>query len=243
MRRGGNRHRLRVSTQSWLWRIIFSYCSCWDSNSQPFNYESGTLTNKWSWLHFLIRFTLSTNNAHSEVGSLWMCVITSCATAQLCIGSTLTKETKHIFMQLLFGLYLFIYYWSIFNLICKWFESYEFFFSRTPKKLPHLPSRPSFCLSPLQSTPICLPTLLWISLFFFFLKFMIVGQFTFSCRNRWTTCPMNWLYLTTHTSSQLFILFCLLKDGCCHLRPPLWPWNMDPACWLGKGSRPSKPSA
>ena len=29
----------------------------------------------------------------------------------------------------------------------------------------------------------------------------------------------------------------------CHLRPPLWPWTLDPACWLWKkGSRLSEPS-
>ena len=43
--KGRNRHRIRVSTQSWLWRRKFSCRSCLGLNSQPFDYESGTLTN------------------------------------------------------------------------------------------------------------------------------------------------------------------------------------------------------
>ena len=46
---GWNRHRVRVSTQSWLWRRKFSCHSCWDSNLQPFDYKSGALTNMLSW--------------------------------------------------------------------------------------------------------------------------------------------------------------------------------------------------
>ena len=46
--RGWNGHRIRVSTQSWLWRRKFSRRSCRDSNSQPFDHESGALTNKLS---------------------------------------------------------------------------------------------------------------------------------------------------------------------------------------------------
>ena len=46
--RGWNRHRIRVSTQSGLWRINFSRRSCSESNSQPFDHESGALTNKLS---------------------------------------------------------------------------------------------------------------------------------------------------------------------------------------------------
>ena len=41
-------HRIRVSIQSWLRRRKFSRRSCWDSNSQPFDHESGALTNKLS---------------------------------------------------------------------------------------------------------------------------------------------------------------------------------------------------
>ena len=41
--RGWNRHRIRVSTQSWLRRRKFSRRSCRDSNSQPFDHESGAL--------------------------------------------------------------------------------------------------------------------------------------------------------------------------------------------------------
>ena len=44
-------HRIWVSTHSWLWRRKFSCCSCWDSNSQPFDWESRVLTNKLSQLH------------------------------------------------------------------------------------------------------------------------------------------------------------------------------------------------
>ena len=46
--RGWNGHRIRVSTQSWLWGRKFSCRSCRDSNSQPFDHESGALTNKLS---------------------------------------------------------------------------------------------------------------------------------------------------------------------------------------------------
>ena len=46
--RGWNGHRIRVCTQSWLWRWKFSRCFCRDSNSQPFDHESGALTNKLS---------------------------------------------------------------------------------------------------------------------------------------------------------------------------------------------------
>ena len=45
--RGWNGHQ-RVSTQSWLWRRKFSCRSCRDSNSQPFDHESGALTNQLS---------------------------------------------------------------------------------------------------------------------------------------------------------------------------------------------------
>ena len=38
-----NEIRLRVSTESWLWRIKFSRRSCRDSNTRPFNQESGAL--------------------------------------------------------------------------------------------------------------------------------------------------------------------------------------------------------
>ena len=44
--RGWNGHWIRASTQSWLWRRKFSGPSCQDSNSQPFDHESSTLTNK-----------------------------------------------------------------------------------------------------------------------------------------------------------------------------------------------------
>ena len=44
--RGWKGHRIRVSTQSWLWRRKFSRRSSRDSNSQPFDHESGAHTNK-----------------------------------------------------------------------------------------------------------------------------------------------------------------------------------------------------
>ena len=47
---GCNGHQIKVSTQSWLWRRNFFCRSCWDSNSQPFDHESGALTNKLSQL-------------------------------------------------------------------------------------------------------------------------------------------------------------------------------------------------
>ena len=45
-----NGHRIRVSTQSSLWRRKLSRHSCRDSNSQLFDHESGALTNKLSQL-------------------------------------------------------------------------------------------------------------------------------------------------------------------------------------------------
>ena len=47
---GCNGHRIRVSTQSSLWRRKLSRHSCRDSNSQLFDHESGALTNKLSQL-------------------------------------------------------------------------------------------------------------------------------------------------------------------------------------------------
>ena len=44
--RGWNGHRIRVRTQSPLRRRTFSRRSCRDWNSQPFDQESGALTNK-----------------------------------------------------------------------------------------------------------------------------------------------------------------------------------------------------
>ena len=46
--RAWNGHRIRVSTQSWLWRRKFFRRSCRDLNSQPFDHEFGALTNKQS---------------------------------------------------------------------------------------------------------------------------------------------------------------------------------------------------
>ena len=36
--------KIRVSTESWPWIRKFSHCSNRDSNPQPFDYESGSLT-------------------------------------------------------------------------------------------------------------------------------------------------------------------------------------------------------
>ena len=47
--RGWNGHRIGVSTQSLLWRRKFSCHSCWDSNSQPFDHQSGDLSRSYSW--------------------------------------------------------------------------------------------------------------------------------------------------------------------------------------------------
>ena len=49
-----NGHRIRVSTQRCLWRRNFSHCSCRDSNSQPFDHRSSTLSNRLSWLPCLV---------------------------------------------------------------------------------------------------------------------------------------------------------------------------------------------
>ena len=46
--RGWNGQRIRVSTQSCLWRRKFSRRSCRDWNSQPFDHESGAPTDKLS---------------------------------------------------------------------------------------------------------------------------------------------------------------------------------------------------
>ena len=45
---GCDGHRIRVSIDSQFWRRKFSRRSCRDSNSQPFDHESGTLNNKLS---------------------------------------------------------------------------------------------------------------------------------------------------------------------------------------------------
>ena len=44
--RGVNEHRIRVSTENSFWRRKFSRPSCRDSNSQPFDHESGAVTNE-----------------------------------------------------------------------------------------------------------------------------------------------------------------------------------------------------
>ena len=47
---GSGTDQIKVSTQSQLWRRKFSCHSCQDSNSKPFDHESGPLTNQLSWL-------------------------------------------------------------------------------------------------------------------------------------------------------------------------------------------------
>ena len=56
---GWNGHRIRVGTQSGLWRRKFSCRSCRGSNSQPFDHESGALTNKLiHYIHHVLRCML-----------------------------------------------------------------------------------------------------------------------------------------------------------------------------------------
>ena len=57
-----NGHRIRVSTQSWLWRRRFSRRSCRDSNSQAFDHESGALANKLSRLPVRLKYVNSREN-------------------------------------------------------------------------------------------------------------------------------------------------------------------------------------
>ena len=45
---GGTDTKIRVSTESWLWRRKLSRRSCRDSNPRPFNHESGALTTELS---------------------------------------------------------------------------------------------------------------------------------------------------------------------------------------------------
>ena len=44
--------KYKISTASWPWRRKCSHHSCRDSNPQPFNHKSGTLTTELSPLHF-----------------------------------------------------------------------------------------------------------------------------------------------------------------------------------------------
>ena len=45
--RGCNGHRIKVSTQSWLWKRKFSRRSCRDSNSQPFRSRARSSNRCW----------------------------------------------------------------------------------------------------------------------------------------------------------------------------------------------------
>ena len=75
--RGWNGHRIRVSTQSGLWRSKFSRRSCRDSNSQTFDHESGALTNKLCRLESLLhQQTASIHFRGSEVAGYFY--ITRC---------------------------------------------------------------------------------------------------------------------------------------------------------------------
>ena len=60
---------IRVSTESWPWRWKFSSHSCQDSNPQPFDHESGTLTTKLS--------LLSPSPSSKEVQSLYLVFLIS----------------------------------------------------------------------------------------------------------------------------------------------------------------------
>ena len=64
---GWNRHWIRVSTQSWLWRRKFSFCSCRHSNLQPFDHESGTLTNKLSILSWSLSVVIHGTSCSSSL--------------------------------------------------------------------------------------------------------------------------------------------------------------------------------
>ena len=65
-----NGHRIIVSTQRKCKRTKFSRRSCWDSNSQPFNHESGALTNKLSRLPDFV------------IGWVYMCLCVSVSVCQ-----------------------------------------------------------------------------------------------------------------------------------------------------------------
>ena len=62
--RGWNGRRLKVSTQNLLWRKKFSRRFCQDSNSQPFDHESGDLTNKLSRLPSVSNWILTSCQPH-----------------------------------------------------------------------------------------------------------------------------------------------------------------------------------
>ena len=70
-----NGHRTRVSTQSWPWRRKSSCRSCRDSNSQPFDHESGTLTSKLSWLPIIIIIHIPRAAAQTKLETSALCTI------------------------------------------------------------------------------------------------------------------------------------------------------------------------
>ena len=60
-------HGIRVSTQSELWRTKLFRCSCRDSNSQPFDYESGALPTSYP------GSCISCWSLHHSFDSRWAC--------------------------------------------------------------------------------------------------------------------------------------------------------------------------
>ena len=85
-----NGHGIRFSTQSWLWRRKFFLRSCGDSNSQLFDHDSCTETNKLSPLHYYqyyyyqqllscyhhdIGVLFSEFNCYSQISSCLPCLV------------------------------------------------------------------------------------------------------------------------------------------------------------------------
>ena len=84
--RGWSGHRIKVSTQSWLWSRKFSNRSCWDSNSQPFTHESGALTNKLSRL-CNAGVWVSTQLRVAQISHCYCCPWTYSTTTSLVYGA------------------------------------------------------------------------------------------------------------------------------------------------------------
>ena len=61
---GGTDTEIRVSTESWPWRRIFSRRSSRDLNPRPFNHESGALTSELSPLHVFSLSALCCGGTH-----------------------------------------------------------------------------------------------------------------------------------------------------------------------------------
>ena len=75
---GWKRQRIRVSTKRLLWRRKFSSRSCRDSNSQPFDHESGALTIKLPRLPESTEVSLiSRHFENTAQTSRWSCTVMS----------------------------------------------------------------------------------------------------------------------------------------------------------------------